>query len=140
MPDVFTKEKRSAVMALIRGSGNRSTELRLVALMRLHGITGWRRNRKLPGRPDFVFARERLAVFVDGCFWHGCPAHYVEPRSGTAFWRTKIAGNKTRDRRNSRQLKRLGWRVVRIWEHDLKKGGRTLAVLRKLRAHLGSTR
>ena len=140
MPDVFTKEKRSAVMARIRGSGNRSTELCLVALMRLHRITGWRRNHKLPGRPDFVFVKERLAVFVDGCFWHGCPVHYIEPRSGTVFWRTKIAGNKARDRRNSRLLKKLGWRVVRIWEHDLKKKGRALAVLQKVRAHLGSVR
>src|SRR3989442_3445808 len=75
MPDVFTKAKRSAVMSLIRGSGNRDTELRMMALFRAHGVTGWRRGALLTGRPDFVFRRERVAVFVDGCFWHGCPKH-----------------------------------------------------------------
>jgi DNA mismatch endonuclease (patch repair protein) len=68
MPDIFTPAKRSAVMALIRLRGNRATELRLIALMREHGITGWRRNAKVFGKPDFVFRRERVAVFVDGCF------------------------------------------------------------------------
>ena len=68
MADIFTKAKRSEVMARIRGSGNRATELRLIALMREHGITGWRRNAPVFGKPDFVFRRERVAVFVDGCF------------------------------------------------------------------------
>ena len=70
MPDVFTAAKRSAVMARIRGRGNKDTELRMMALLRAHGITGWRRGQKLFGKPDFVFRRERVAVFVDGCFWH----------------------------------------------------------------------
>ena len=74
MADRLTTAERSALMARCRGSGNRATELRLIALMRAGHITGWRRGSRLPGRPDFVFAARRLAVFVDGCFWHGCPA------------------------------------------------------------------
>jgi DNA mismatch endonuclease, patch repair protein len=132
MADVFTRKKRSEVMSKIRGRGNLSTEMRMIALMRTNGIKGWRRHHRLPGRPDFVFLRERVAVFVDGCFWHGCPAHYVEPRTAAAFWRAKISGNRARDRRNSRALRRLGWRVVRLWEHDLKKGARSAAVIRRI--------
>src|SRR5208282_1958891 len=132
----FSKRKRSEVMSRIRGSGNRETELALATLMRRHGITGWRRNQRVFGRPDFVFIKERLAVFVDGCFWHGCPIHYVEPRTATGFWRAKITGNRTRDRRNSRTLRKLGWWVVRIWEHDFRKGGRAAAAIARIRARL----
>ncbi|NJL26105.1 MAG: hypothetical protein HC902_13685 [Calothrix sp. SM1_5_4] len=79
MADTLTKKKRSAVMAAIRSRYNRSTELTLIAIMRENEIKGWRRGRPLPGRPDFVFPRQRLAVFVDGCFWHGCRWHCRMP-------------------------------------------------------------
>ncbi len=138
MADVFTRKKRSEVMSRIRSRGNLSTEMRMIALMREHGIKGWRRHRRLPGRPDFVFMRERVAVFVDGCFWHGCPVHYVVPRTAAGFWRAKISGNRDRDRRNSRMLGKLGWRVVRLWEHDFKKGGRAVIAIAKIRAYLGA--
>jgi len=146
MPDVFTPQKRSAVMSLIRGRGNKDTELRLIAIMRAHGIAGWRRGaslrlkverRKLKAvirtRPDFVFPRERLAVFVDGCFWHGCPIHATWPKNNAAFWEAKILGNMRRDRAVTRELKRTGWRVLRIWEHALarKHEARTVARLRR---------
>src|SRR5215210_9228563 len=98
MADVFTPEKRSAVMARIRGSGNRDTELRMMALFRAHGITGWRRRQKVFGKPDFVFRRERVAVFVDGCFWHGCPRHATKPATRAAWWAAKHARNAQRDR------------------------------------------
>jgi DNA mismatch endonuclease, patch repair protein len=81
MPDVFTKKKRSQVMALIRSRGNRDTEIKLASLFRAARITGWRRHQPLPGRPDFIFRRERLAIFVDGCFWHGCRWHCCMPKS-----------------------------------------------------------
>jgi DNA mismatch endonuclease (patch repair protein) len=84
MPDVFTKRKRSEVMSRIRGRGNKETELALAKLLRKHRITGWRRNQAVFGKPDFVFRRQRLAVFVDGCFWHGCPIH-----SNPARWLKK---------------------------------------------------
>ena len=70
-------------------------------------------------RPDFVFPRLRLALFVDGCFWHGCPHHGTKPRGNAAFWRKKFAANRARDLRVTRMLRRHGWRVLRIWEHEL---------------------
>ncbi len=138
MPDVFTKAKRSAVMSLIRGRGNKDTELALIKLLRRHGITGWRRNQKVFGNPDFLFRQNRLALFVDGCFWHGCPKHCKIPAGNRVFWKKKFAANKTRDRRVNRELRRLGWQVVRIWEHDLaKRGG---ACIRKIQAVTNSSR
>ena len=119
MADVFTMEKRSKVMAAIRSTGNRNTELRLIAIMRLYGIKGWRRKSKLPGKPDFVFQRERLAVFVDGCFWHGCRWHCRMPKSRTDFWEAKITRNKARDKEVRRLLAVRGWKICRIWEHAL---------------------
>ena len=116
MPDIFTKAKRSAVMAAIRGSGNAATELRMMALFRAHGITGWRRRQRVFGKPDFVFRRERVAVFVDGCFWHGCPRHATQPRTRATYWAAKLSRNKERDREVTRALRRAGWRVVRVWE------------------------
>ncbi len=116
MADVFTPAKRSAVMALIRSRGNRATELRLIALMREQGITGWRRGAPLPGKPDFIFRAEKVAVFVDGCFWHGCPRHATKPVMRAAWWAAKLARNAQRDRAVSRALRASGWTVLRIWE------------------------
>jgi DNA mismatch endonuclease (patch repair protein) len=123
MPDVFTKAKRSAVMSRIRGRGNKDTELALIKLFRQHRITGWCRNQKVFGKPDFVFRRNRLAIFADGCFWHGCLKHCKIPAGNRAFWNRKFAANKARDRRVNRVLRKNGWRVLRIWEHDLAKQG-----------------
>jgi len=119
MPDVFTKAKRSEVMSRIRSRGNRDTELRLIALMREHGITGWRRNAPIFGKPDFIFRAAKLAVFVDGCFWHGCPKHGTMPAGNRAFWKAKLSGNVERDWQVTRRLRQAGWKVLRIWEHDL---------------------
>lgn len=106
-------------MARIRSKGNKKTELRLVELMRLYRITGWRRHLPLAGKPDFTFRPERLVVFVDGCFWHGCPKCYRAPTSNETYWSGKVAGNRARDKRVAAQLRREGWRVIRIWEHQL---------------------
>lgn len=119
MADVFTADKRSQVMSRIRSEGNKATELSLIRVFRAHHITGWRRHQTLFGRPDFVFYRQRVAVFVDGCFWHGCPLHQAAPRTNGDFWARKLAANKARDRLVARTLKSQGWRVLRIWEHDL---------------------
>lgn len=70
-------------------------------------------------RPDLAFTRERVAVFVDGCFWHGCPAHYTSPRTRHEFWLNKLRANFERDRRQTKALMAAGWRVVRLWEHDV---------------------
>lgn len=133
MPDIFSKAQRSAVMASIRGRGNAATELRMIALLRLHGITGWRRHlalrigearkadaaRRNRVQVDFVFRRERVAVFVDGCFWHACPQHGTRPSGNRAFWKAKLDRNIARDRAVSRALRKKGWSVLRVWEHDL---------------------
>lgn len=138
MPDVFTKAKRSAVMSRIRCHGNKDTELALMKLFRQHRISGWRRHQKVFGKPDFLFRRNRLALFVDGCFWHGCPRHCKIPSGNRAFWKKKFAANKARDCRVNRELRKLGWRVVRIWEHDLAKRG--AACIRKIQAATNSSR
>ncbi|WP_343125156.1 very short patch repair endonuclease [Opitutus sp. GAS368] len=129
-------------MSRIRGTKNKGTELRLIQVFRVNGITGWRRGCSLSlrvsglksqvsglaghrstgrVRPDFIFPRLRVAVFVDGCFWHGCPRHATWPRTRASFWKAKIEGNRTRDRLVGRELRRSGWRVIRIWEHELAK-------------------
>jgi DNA mismatch endonuclease (patch repair protein) len=135
MADIYDREKRSEVMSRVRGSGNRSTELRLIAIFRKHSITGWRRNQRLPGRPDFVFPKQRLAVFVDGCFWHGCPLHGSIPRTNRRFWADKLARNKTRDRNVNRVLRKRGWRVLRIWQHELRPAVEDACVRRIQRAY-----
>ncbi|HTJ79799.1 MAG TPA: very short patch repair endonuclease [Rariglobus sp.] len=133
MADIWTKAKRSDVMSRIRGSGNKDTELKLMGIFRAHGITGWRRKAAVFGKPDFVFPKLKLAVFVDGCFWHRCPIHATQPKTNAKFWRTKIARNQARDRLVTRTLRRAGWRVLRIWEHELRKKNekRLLARLRR---------
>ncbi|MBI3735176.1 very short patch repair endonuclease [Candidatus Sumerlaeota bacterium] len=126
MSDVFSKSKRSQVMSSIRSSGNRETELALIRLFRSHRITGWRRRQPLFGKPDFVFRKLRVALFVDGCFWHSCPLHATKPKTNAAFWRRKLAANSARDRLVNRSLRARGWRILRVWEHELapKKSGR----------------
>ena len=207
MPDIFTPAKRSEVMSRIRSTGNAATELRLVALLRAAGITGWRRHvplplglvpaprsssasssdssspghrspksaggpghrsskraggrglrssqseggsakgkakvpasssaaprlRRLRVRPDFIFRAQRVAVFVDGCFWHGCPRHGTRPRQNRKFWDEKIARNRERDRLVTRRLRQRGWTVLRLWECALspKRHPATLARLRR---------
>jgi len=121
MPDVFAPEKRSEVMSRIRSRGNRDTELRMIALFKAARIRGWRRSQRLFGKPDFVFRRERIAVFVDGCFWHGCPRpkHAPLPKNRADWWAKKLAQNKMRDRIVTRTLRKQGWRVIRVWECEL---------------------
>lgn len=133
-PDVFTPEKRSKVMSAIRSRGNLSTEIKLISAMRNCGITGWRRGSRLPGRPDFLFPKARVAVFVDGDFWHGHPVTARIPASNRAFWVKKIESNKARDKKVNRLLKEKGWRVLRIWESSLK--SHPVACLRRLRRAL----
>ena len=119
MTDVFSVRKRSDIMSRVRGEGNRATEMAMVALFGRHGITGWRRHTPVFGKPDFVFPRHRLAIFVDGCFWHSCPRHRNPPTSNVAFWEEKLARNRTRDRLVTRKLRQHGWLVMRIWQHEL---------------------
>ena len=133
MADVFTPCKRSEVMSRIRGKGNKNTELAMVKLFRRHGITGWRRHPAMFGRPDFVFRKERVVVFVDGCFWHHCPKHSSLPKTHRAFWLNKFTANMKRDRLVSRVLRGRGWRVMRVWEHALirRNEGRLIGRMRR---------
>lgn len=115
---------RSALMAKVKARGNKSTELVVAKGFRRAHITGWRRHAKsLPGSPDFFFKRVRLAVFVHGCFWHGCRRCYRPPRSNQEFWLGKVIENRRRDSRTIRQLQRLGISTMTIWEHDVKSEG-----------------
>lgn len=120
MADMFSRQKRSAVMACIRSKGNRTTELRFVRILRRYGIKGWRRGCKLFGRPDFVFWKSKVVVFIDGDFWHGNPKKFRIPKSNCAYWQKKILGNRARDRLVTRTLRKEGWTVVRIWESELR--------------------
>jgi DNA mismatch endonuclease, patch repair protein len=145
MSDVFSKAKRSEVMSLIRSRGNKATELAFMQLLRHHGITGWRRHvtitmpksestsgsaRSAKVRPDFVFPKSKVAIFIDGCFWHGCPTHGTSPSSNSDFWSEKLAVNKKRDLRVNRQLRRRHWSVIRFWEHQLNDGARLISRVR----------
>lgn len=121
MADIWTQKKRSEVMSLIRGRGNKETEQALLVLLRAEKITGWRRHLPLLGKPDFAFPKKKVAVFVDGCFWHGCPKCYTRPKTNRKFWDKKREDNIARDRRVNRQLRRQGWKVIRIWQHALQK-------------------
>jgi DNA mismatch endonuclease (patch repair protein) len=118
--DWLTREQRSRNMSSIRSTGNTTTERVFLSILRQAGISGWRRHHNLPGKPDFVFRSRRLAIFLDGCFWHGCPRCYRLPQDHRSYWKKKMIGNRRRDRRRSRELRSLGWRVLRIWEHTLK--------------------
>ena len=110
-------ERTSAIMSRIRAK-NTAPELALRKVLRSAGIPGYRLHYdKVPGRPDIAFVGDRVAVFVHGCFWHGCPHHPGQRvKSHGAWWRKKIATNRARDKRKSAALRRAGWSVVTIWE------------------------
>ena len=121
MSDIFDKNKRSEIMSHIKSTHNKSTEEKLADIFRAYGIKGWRRNYKVYGKPDFVFLCGRIAVFVDGCFWHGHDCRNTTPKQNEEFWQRKIARNKERDMLVNEHLQKLGWTVIRIWECQLKK-------------------
>lgn len=97
-----------------------TTELALRFAVHAHGLR-YRVDWRLPGlrrRADLAFPRQKVAVFVDGCFWHGCPRHMTWPKNNAEWWRAKIEGNRARDLDTNRLLRRAGWTVVRVWEHE----------------------
>jgi DNA mismatch endonuclease (patch repair protein) len=118
--DWLRPEQRSRNMSAIRSRGNSSTEQALRFRLVRAGVRGWKLcSSDVVGKPDFVFSVERVAIFVDGCYWHGCPRCYRAPTSNTGYWGEKYSRNKRRDRAVSRFLRREGWRVLRIWEHEV---------------------
>ncbi len=111
----------SKTMAAIKSKNNRSTELTLRMALIRKKINGFRLHAKdLPGNPDFIFIKEKIAIFVDGCYWHGCPKCGHIPKTRSAFWNAKIKRNKERDKQKNKELKGIGVRPLRIWEHELK--------------------
>lgn len=117
MADVLTKIQRSRCMSAIRGRDTKPEILLRKVLW--HKGYRYRLKNQLLGRPDIVFPAERVAIFVDGCFWHGCPKHYQKPVANASFWRNKIQKNKRRDKEVNTLLNLQGWKVLRFWEHEL---------------------
>ena len=121
MTDIFDSEKRSAIMRRVKSQNNKSTELRLIDIFQRSGIIGWRRNYPVKGRPDFVFPKKKIAVFVDGCFWHGHDCRNTRPADHQEYWEKKRERNMKRDREITALFEARGWTVLRIWECELKK-------------------
>ncbi|MDP9193055.1 MAG: very short patch repair endonuclease [Acidobacteriota bacterium] len=120
--DVHDKATRSFNMSRIR-SRNTTPELRLRQVLWARGLRGYRLHRKLPGKPDIVYSRAKVAIFIDGCFWHGCPkcGDGRAPVTNTSYWNAKRIGNQERDKRRTRELRSMGWIVLRLWEHEVTK-------------------
>lgn len=119
MADVLTKKQRSYNMARIK-SKNTGPELTLRKLLSKNKALGYRLHYKIFGKPDLVFPRKRLVVFIDGCFWHKCPDCFVKPTSRIKFWKEKIRNNIKRDKEVNKFLVQNNWKVLRIWEHELR--------------------
>jgi DNA mismatch endonuclease, patch repair protein len=120
MTDVLTPEQRKFNMSRIKGK-NTGPEKKLRKLLWSRGIRGYRIHYKLPGKPDIVFIKKKIAIFIDGCFWHKCPDCFRAPETRKEFWMKKIQSNIVRDKKVNDRLKIDGWTVIRIWEHEIKK-------------------
>lgn len=119
MADTVSKKVRSRIMASI-GSEKTGPELLLRRALRANGVTGWKfQGYGIPGRPDFIFEAQKVAVFVDGCFWHGCITCCRPPKSNRIYWSKKLRNNILRDRRANKELIADGWKIVRFWEHEV---------------------
>jgi DNA mismatch endonuclease, patch repair protein len=131
MVDNLTSEKRSWLMSRVRSRGNAKTELRLVGILRREKIWGWRRHYRIAGTPDFVFAPKRVAIFADGCFWHGCKHCKKAAKTNADFWAAKITANRQRDSQVTKLLRKRGWKALRIWEHDLRSPDKVVQRIKK---------
>ena len=107
-------------MSMIKGK-NTKPEILLRRILSTNRIKGYRLNYKLAGKPDITFTKYKIAIFIDGCFWHKCPKCYIKPKNNKTFWKKKINGNVKRDKKVNRLLKKEGWNVLRFWEHLLRK-------------------
>ncbi len=110
-------------MRAVKSRGNKSTEIKLVEIYKQNNLKGWRRNYPLFGKPDFVFPKLKIAVFADGCFWHGHNCRNTKPSSNSDYWNKKISRNKKRDKLVTKTLKEKGWTVIRLWECEINKNG-----------------
>lgn len=114
--DRVSKSARSRIMKGIKSKGNKTTEIQMAKILRQYKLKGWRRHYPIIGTPDFCWVSNKVALFVDGCFWHGCPTCYSEPSTNKKYWIEKINNNKRRDRRVANKLRKDGWAVIRVWE------------------------
>jgi DNA mismatch endonuclease (patch repair protein) len=134
MSDTVSKKKRSEIMRANKPQKNKSTELKLIQLFKKNGIKGWRRNYKIAGAsPDFVFPNFKIAVFADGCFWHGHNCRTLKPKSNQEYWNKKIKKNKERDKAIKKRIESRGWKVFRIWECQIQKGNLPELLLKYLK-------
>ncbi len=117
---MLTKEQRSYCMSRIT-SKNTKPELQFRRYLWAVGLRGYRLHSKLPGKPDIVFGSMKVAVFIDGCFWHKCPVDFVQPKSNNDYWDPKIARNVQRDAEVNKSLESQNYKVLRLWEHEIKK-------------------
>lgn len=120
MADVLTKKQRSYCMSRIRGK-NTTPELLLRKALSGAEIRGYRLNYRIFGTPDVAFPKKKVAIFIDGCFWHKCPKCFRKPSSNRLYWTAKLKENVKRDKSVDSELKKTGWKVIRIWEHELQK-------------------
>ncbi len=118
MADVLTKKQRSYCMSRIPGK-NTQPELLLRKTLSGAGIRGYRLQYKIIGKPDIVFPKKKIAIFIDGCFWHKCPKCFISPGTNKGFWKKKVDSNIQRDKTVNLKLKEMRWAVLRIWEHDI---------------------
>ena len=131
MADVFDSKKRSDIMSKVRSNNNKSTELALIKFFKENKITGWKRNYPVKGHPDFVFLDKKIAVFVDGCFWHGHDCRNTRPSDNAEYWQKKRERNIKHDKEVTAMFENRGWTVIRIWECELKNKNR-FALINKL--------
>jgi len=118
--DIYSRKKRSEIMGSVRGRGT-LLELNFAKALRKAGFRFSCNVKRLPGKPDIVFRKEKIVIFVDGCFWHGCKKHFKLPQTNQWFWEEKIGKNVLRDRHINKFYNDMGWMVKRVWEHDAKK-------------------
>lgn len=130
MSDIFNKAKRSEIMKKVRSKNNKSTELKLIQIFKENNIHGWRRNYKVKGHPDFVFLNKKIAIFVDGCFWHGHDCRNTKPKDNQEYWDKKRERNMKHDKEITEYFENRGWTVIRIWECELKKIIKTIYLLK----------
>ncbi len=126
MADTFSIAERSAIMQKVKSKGNLSTEQRLIAIFKAYNIRSWRRNYPVKGKPDFVFPSKKIAVFADGCFWHGHHCHNIIPKQNAEYWDRKRQRNIDRDKKVTADFESRGWKVIRFWECDIKAGNLNL--------------
>ena len=118
---MFLSGMQSDIMRHVKSSDNRSTEESMIAFLKGHGLKGWQRNYKIYEKLDFIFRKQKTAVFLDGCFWHGHDCRNTRPAQNAEYWQKKRARNMARDADVTAHLEKLGWTVIRVWECELKK-------------------